>query len=746
MTLTGTVRMDDFAAFDMASHSLTAGTIYLGWYGNIPTTLLNRAPLAATSLYVANQPFDLNASDSVQELHLNNVFGTLYSSVSSLDIYNGSQATTTAMGNVTGDVTIYESCSATLGTSMTLAGTLDMHGNATLDMAGNPLTADTILWGWHGYGPTTLLNRAPVTANRLVVEDSPFIFHAGDVVRDFILLDDATTSATGNVTHMVAIDAWGVPSTLTLGAAMTLTGDMEVTSGATLNMAGHSLTADGLLLGFGGRVINNGRIAVSRIDAYACPLTLYPGDSAISQISFGYSTLTVSQANGQMTGLTFQGVSVDKLDLYDGGVFNLNFGQTPFSHWIFRWRNPDSANNWIGTLTSEIGAGRISVNPSSGYSIADLGGYTYIYVPSHAADIDWQGGNAAGPTNWGLAANWSNSTVEPNGPGVIVSFGNQSAAYPIVEMVSGDKTVGGIIFLPTTSTTVQSSGGYDLTLDNNGDISTIDVSGDHQIMTPVSMNNDLQVIGTGTLTLSGGISGAHMLIVAGNLTASSIRVDTLRIEGGGMAAADNYVLSQPADFDWQGGSAAGPTNWGLAANWSANTVEPNGTGVIVSFGNQSPANPIVDIISGDKTVGGIVFLSTTSTTLQSTGGYDLMLDNNGDISTIDVSGDHQVTAPVIMNNDVQVIGSGTLALPGGISGSHTLIVTGNLIASSIQVDSLRIEGGGMAVADIGGDGSSLAAVPEPRALVLLGVFAVGLSCAAWRRRTSKIAEICHSIR
>jgi hypothetical protein len=522
---------------------------------------------------------------------LSNANSTLYSTVAALNIDRGSQATTTAAGYVAEFVQIDGGSKLTLGADMTLSGSLQLSGTGSiLDMAGHALNANyAYLYAFAGV--PTFLNRGPMTIKNLEINNQTFDLNAADAVRNLTLNNaHATTTSAGNVTDNVwmqgTIDA---PSVLTLGAAMTLSIGIRFSDGnfwlndySTLDMAGHSLTAHGLSL-YGGNVINHGQIVVDSINMYGSTLTLHPGDLIDDYIDVSTdSALTVSQANGQLTGLTFNGAHEINLGLVNT---NMNFGQTPFSHWIFRWRNPDSANNWIGTLTSEIGAGRISVNPSSGYSIADRGGYTYIYVPSH-----------------------------------------------------------------------------------------------------------------------------------------------------------------PADFDWQGGNATGPTNWGLAANWSANTVEPNGTGVIVSFGNQSPANPIVDIISGDKTVGGIVFLSTTSTTLQSTGGYDLMLDNNGDISTIDVSGDHQVTAPVIMNNDVQVIGSGTLALPGGISGSHTLIVTGNLIASSIQVDSLRIEGGGMAVADIGGDGSSLAAVPEPRALVLLGVFAVGLSCAAWRRRTSKIAEICHSIR
>jgi hypothetical protein len=245
------------------------------------------------------------------------------------------------------------------------------------------------------------------------------------------------------------------------------------------------------------------------------------------------SALTVQQANGQLTGLTLNGTSQGSLGINDTSEFNLHFGQSSFSHWIFRWHDPNSSSNWVNALTSLIGAGRISINPSNGYYLADQGGYTYINAVAKSADFDWKGGNIAGPTNWDLTTNWDPNTVVPYGKGAVPSFGDQSAANHIVDLGSSGKTVGGMIFVIATSTTIQSSGGHDLTLDNNGEISSIYVSGNHFITTPVILNNDAQVIGLGgTLTLSGGISGPHNLYVQDNVTAGRIAVDTLTIESG----------------------------------------------------------------------------------------------------------------------------------------------------------------------------------------------------------------------
>ena len=72
-------------------------------------------------------------------------------------------------------------------------------------------------------------------------------------------------------------------------------------------------------------------------------------------------------------------------------------------------------------------------------------------------------------------------------------------------------------------------GNFSLTLDNDGSASTIVVAGSHTISAPVILDNDAVLSGPGTLNLTGGISGNHTLTVQGNLTASSIQVDTLII-------------------------------------------------------------------------------------------------------------------------------------------------------------------------------------------------------------------------
>ena len=218
-------------------------------------------------------------------------------------------------------------------------------------------------------------------------------------------------------------------------------------------------------------------------------------------------------------------------------------------------------------------------------------------------------------------------------------------------------------------------------------------------------------------------------------------------QGGGLYSWVNFYGdptgtapdTEPGTIDWKGGTISDPTNWNVAANWNPDTAVPNGPGTKVSFGNQPAANNVVDMISQGQTVGTITFSANTSTTIQSSGGFALTLDNSGSVSTIDVEGNHTISAPVVLNNDATISGTGTLTLSGGITGSYDLEVDSNLTATSIQVDTLTIGSGATVTiqAILGGPlalRDSLKSVPEPSTFVLLGMGTLSLLAYTWRRR------------
>jgi fibronectin-binding autotransporter adhesin len=125
---------------------------------------------------------------------------------------------------------------------------------------------------------------------------------------------------------------------------------------------------------------------------------------------------------------------------------------------------------------------------------------------------------------------------------------------------------------------------------------------------------------------------------------------------------------------WKGGSTFGAADWSITANWETGAV-PDGAGVSLNVGSQSAANNMLDMVSVGRTVGNIYFSAATSTTIKSTGNFNLTLNNNGSRSLISVLGNHTISAPVVLANNVLIsgfTGAETLTLSGPISGTGAL--------------------------------------------------------------------------
>ncbi len=259
-------------------------------------------------------------------------------------------------------------------------------------------------------------------------------------------------------------------------------------------------------------------------------------------------------------------------------------------------------NNSFSGVSADLFGGITEENP-----VSSLFSDWYVVSGSQSTTVAWQGGNGAGPTKWDVAANWNPNSAAPNGPGVSVTFGNQPAANNVVDMVSSGKKVGSLVFLGMTSTTIRSSGGFALTLDNAGQLSTIDVTGNHTIAAPVVLDNDARISGSGTLTLSAGISGAHDLNVTGNVVASGIQVSSLAIASGAqltvVAATDSaYAGSIRGDGTLIKSGAAKLTLSGTNT-YSGVTAVTAGTLVLTP----SAQDPVFDDAGADIQGGKMVF-------------------------------------------------------------------------------------------------------------------------------------------
>jgi endonuclease/exonuclease/phosphatase family metal-dependent hydrolase len=197
------------------------------------------------------------------------------------------------------------------------------------------------------------------------------------------------------------------------------------------------------------------------------------------------------------------------------------------------------------------------------------------------------------------------------------------------------------------------------------------------------------VIGNnGSIPLNGSVNQSTTL---SDLSNRSAVLNALTTATDHLPIVADYKVALPSVIDWKGGTISDPTNWNVAANWNPNISVPNKAGLAVSFGNQSAISNVVNMISQGQSVGSISFAAATSTTISSTEGYSLTLDNNGTVSTINVAGNQTISAPLVLDNDATITGTGTLNLTGGISGPHTLNMTsGTLTASNISIDKLII--------------------------------------------------------
>ena len=72
---------DPGTVFNMAGHSLSAPSIYLGWYDGQPVTVLNRGPISTPSLNVGYISLNLTPSDAVTNFNVEGGTTTLGSGV-----------------------------------------------------------------------------------------------------------------------------------------------------------------------------------------------------------------------------------------------------------------------------------------------------------------------------------------------------------------------------------------------------------------------------------------------------------------------------------------------------------------------------------------------------------------------------------------------------------------------------------------------------------------------------------------
>jgi hypothetical protein len=319
-------------------HKITTDSLSIGWeygsQGRVPGTnvvhFVNRGDLIVNALFVANQNFNLTATDQVTSLSLANGSTTFAPSttVGLLDLFNGATATTTAVGNIPGFIMVMSGSTLTLGADLIAGGNVS-GDNSTLDAQGHKITTSFLSIGWDGGNNVRFLNRGELAVTTLLVANQNLNLTATDQVTDFSLSHGSTnliaatalqnlnlsngataaTSATGNITQGVVVSGG---STLTLGADLSVSGTVQLSGdNSTLNAQGHTITADTLRIAWDGgtnvQLLNRGNLAVTNLFVANQTFNLIAGDQ-VANFNLSNGSTNLGTAAG-IQSLSLQGSS-----------------------------------------------------------------------------------------------------------------------------------------------------------------------------------------------------------------------------------------------------------------------------------------------------------------------------------------------------------------------------------------------------------------------------------------------------
>ena len=219
----------------------------------------------------------------------------------------------------------------------------------------------------------------------------------------------------------------------------------------------------------------------------------------------------------------------------------------------------------------------------------------------------------------------------------------------------------------------------------------------------------------------------------GNQTGSS---GTYNLNGGVLAIAGLSQGGGAAAFNFGGGTleATGPFSTGLPMTLTGSggnaTVDANGYAVTFS-GNLSGPGGLVETGSGELMLSGTDTYSGGTTV---SGG------------TLDIT----AASALPSNGFVTIFGGGRLVLGSGAGIGSLLAASSPIGSEAVALNAAasapptisEYENTSGDLATVGSDptlpaGGTAAVVPEPGAIVLLGVGAIGLLAYAWRRRGAK---------
>jgi hypothetical protein len=289
---------------DLKGNDLTTtGTLSVGIKDFGSGSIVNPGAITAPTLNVIQgSKFTIDANDAFTNVNA---------------VGNGTVLTIEA-DKITNSLSISGNATANSLVDLDLAS-LTVGFGGTLDLKGNDLTTTgTLSVGIKDFGSGSIVNPGAITAPTLnVIQGSKFTIDANDAFTD--------VNAVGNGT-VLTIEADKITNSLSISgnAAANSLVDLDLASltvgfGGTLDLKGNDLTTTGTLSvgikDFGsGTILNPGVVSVTNLNILQDSVFQLNGDDTVTNtISIGDTNdlLQVIQASGDLTGLTFNGNSLN---------------------------------------------------------------------------------------------------------------------------------------------------------------------------------------------------------------------------------------------------------------------------------------------------------------------------------------------------------------------------------------------------------------------------------------------------
>jgi fibronectin-binding autotransporter adhesin len=474
-----------------------------------------------------------------------------------------------------------------------------------------------------------------------------------------ILLLGGANTYTGNTT--ISVGTLQVGSTTALGNSTT--GNVSVSSGAVLDLAGFSLAGSKALSLTGTGLSSNGALISSTGNAtYAGAVTL--GNAAVSIGGAGNTNLTgiVSSAG---TATTLTKVGTGTLTLSGANTYS---GNTTVSAGTLQLNNTAALGN------TATGNGTI-VN--SGATL-DLNGITLAGAEQLTLTGTGVGGNGALINNTGTGATFSgtialgNATDSIGGTGDIILTG----------IISGTGTITNLTKVGTGTLTLSGTNTY------NGN--TTVSAGTLKLNNTAALGNT--AAGNGTTVSSGAVLDLNGITLAGaellSLTGTGISSNGALINSSGSAATFSGNITLGNVTNSIGGTGNITLSGAISAAGTATALTKVGANTLTLSGTNSYTG-VTTVSSGTLRLGSTTALGATTAGNGTTVTSGAVLDLNGitlsGAEALTLSGTGLTSTGALVNNSTAATYSGNITLGAvapSIGGTGNITLSGKIIDGS----------------------------------------------------------------